>query len=641
MTTQIISHLCEALPNGPDKVTMNIKETETETKVTVCLYVYKNGEYDTVDTDGRLLETPVRPIAPDEHIVYRIWALLLAMTRVTIEDFSRAMYHGDVQSGKTFVQYVILWYSCFVLRRGTVHLLDNKRESLLQNIDRDYRGFCDEIKDICKELGVQDFRSYLFFYKPMTKAYLKQAEKTGFADSPYVVHVAINNVTQLRHIVRLPPRQREVFVRDESDVFVMADTTKMGPMNEKLDQEAKNLYLFTATPAKNYCLPGAFEHNESIPKKDIYRGFYDHIHHNIPHDEPITVTVARVLRDVDPRPFKSVTLIHVDHLNAKHENMKKEILDAFPGQLHVLVLNSRERGIVKPVSKMMEDIANKPDDLPWFIITGHMASRAVTFRTLPSTPENPVKQAHITAMIYRPAKNTDQTAMIQAIRINGNFGPEIPKIHVYWSPETKYSVRDSFKNVDAMVASIKPGVSSRKCISQVPIISNGKLSNMDTTEEIHLEHMEFKTAHKAYDFCIHVGGIKNVEVMTEGIETIPVSEFEYGFVIRRTNNKQLFETRLQVGLKTTLAAVTTWPGAKNGTINSSTSSIVANINHTKWLITRAGTLILLDRRPRLIACFGSRNLRMRMSCATRRLCICFRRQRGRGRPGSPGRWIRW
>jgi hypothetical protein len=337
----------------------------------------------------------------------------------------------------------------------------------------------------------------------------------------------MNNPSQLRHVVRLPLNQREVLVRDESDVFVMEDTTKTGPINERLDREAKNLYLFTATPFKNYNLPGRFEHNESIPKKDEYRGFNDHIHHTIDPDEPITVTVARVIRDVDPRPFKSVTLIHVDFLNSKHEDMKKEILETFPGQVHVVVLNSSQTGLITPVTKMMEDIANRPDDLPCFIIAGQMASRAITFRT----PRSSEKQAHITAMIYKPSKNTDQTTMIQAVRINGNFDADVPKIHVYWTYDTKHDVRNSFKNVDSMVSVIEPGLESQECLSRAPIVPIGKkLANMDTSEEIRLEHMEFKTAHEAFDFCNHVGGIKKIEVLTEKkIETVPVSQFDYGF----------------------------------------------------------------------------------------------------------------
>lgn len=523
---EIISRISQILPNGPDKVTMTTKETKKQTKVTVCLFAYKNGEYDIVTPGGKSLEPRVRPLAPDDHIAQQIWARLVPKTRVTIEDSSRAMYHGQVQSGKTFVQYSALWYACFILHRGAVHLLDNKKGSLLQNINRDYPEFCNVIESICAELEV-DFREYIFFYKPMTKMYLKEAEKSGFARSPYVVHAAMNNPSQLRHVVRLPLNQREVLVRDESDVFVMADTTKTGPINERLDREAKNLYLFTATPFKNYNLPGRFEHNESIPKKDEYRGFNDHIHHTIDPDEPITVTVARVIRDVNPRPFKSVTLIHVDFLNSKHEDMKKEILETFPGQVHVVVLNSRQTGLITPVTKMMEDIANRPDDLPCFIIAGQMASRAITFRTPRSTPEHPVKQAHITAMIYKPAKNTDQTTMIQAVRINGNFGPDIPKIHVYWSPQTKHSVRNSFKNVDTMVSVIKPGEESRECLLQAPIIPNGKLSNMDDIEEVKLEHVEFKTPEEAVTFCRTIEGVRKWKITTEKIKKVFVNQFEY------------------------------------------------------------------------------------------------------------------
>jgi hypothetical protein len=521
---EIISHISQILPNGPDKVTMTTKVTKKQTKVTVCLFAYKDGQYDIVTPGGKSLEPRVRPLAPEDHIAQQIWARLVPKTRVTIEDSSRAMYHGQVQSGKTFVQYAALWYACFILHRGAVHLLDNKKGSLLQNINRDYPEFCNEIESICVELEV-DFREYIFFYKPMTKMYLREAEKSGFSRSPHVVHVAMNNPSQLRHVVRLPLNQREVLVRDESDVFVMADTTKTGPINERLDREAKNLYLFTATPFKNYNLPGAFEHNESIPARETYRGFNDHIHHTVSPDEPMMTTIARVLRDVDPRPFKSVTLIHVDFLNSKHQDMKSEILETFPGQVHVVVLNSRETGLITPVTKMMEDIANCPDDLPWFIIAGQMASRAITFRT----QRHCENQAHITAMIYKPAKTTDQTTMIQAVRINGNFDPSVPKIHVYWTPDTKHSVRNSFMNVDEMVKVIEPGVESQECLTRAPIVPNGKLANIDDSEEVSLEHMEFKTAHEAFDFCKHVGGIKKIEVLTEGIEPVSVSQFEYGF----------------------------------------------------------------------------------------------------------------
>lgn len=497
--------------------------TRTTTHVTVGLVV----EGENYDYQGG--EPPIEILTPDEAVLQRIWLHIIRETGVIIEDFSNALYFGYVQSGKTFVQYAILWYSCFILKKGAVHLLDNRTDSMLQNINRDYQEFRAKVYQICLEEQIPNPENYMFFYKPLTKRYLTASEKIGFSDSPHVVHAAINNPTQLKALLRLPIAKRQVLVRDESDVFVMKEDTKTMPLNEKLDTNAQNKYLFTATPFKNFNRIGnRFEHKERLPIKPEYRGYDEHIKHIIDPNESIVETLKKVFLDVKPSDYKSITLVHTDFTDKKHAETKQMILGAFPNQVHVMILNSRQSGLVRPVTSMMEHIAKTEDDKPWVIIAGQMAGRAISFRTLRSAE----KQSHITAMVYNPAKSADQSTMIQAMRVFGNFHSDIPDIHVYWTKETDDDVRNSFWNVDSMVDSVQAGLLSRTCIEQAPIrpMKRPFASNLDDTKGTKntLEDKEFDSLEEARLFCQILGTTKE-EILTEEIETVTgLTPFSYG-----------------------------------------------------------------------------------------------------------------
>jgi len=502
--------------------------------ITISLHI----EGETYDYDGP--EPPMCPLDPDDVQVQRIWFKLAQLSRVNIGDFTLAMYYGYVQSGKTFVQYVILWYVTFVLKKTVVHLLDNRSDSLLQNINRDYPEFRQTIRGICADLGITNPDDYMFFYGPMTKRYLALSERQGFSENPHRVKVAMNNPTQLRALLKLAPAQRQVLVRDEADVFVMDEKTKTMPLTERLDSEAVSKYLFTATPFKNFNQIGArFEHMEKIPTKPEYRGYDDHIRHITDDEEDITETLRKVLRDI---PGKSVTLIHTDFTNAKHQQMANDIRRTFQG-VHVHVFNSRQAGLVHPVNKMMDEIAKV--DTPCVIIAGQMAGRAISFRTLKTAGA----QAHLTSMIYRPAKSTDQSTLLQAMRIFGNFDFEVPPIHVYWSAKTDMEVRESFENVNQMVSHVESGLLSRECIEKAPMKRlSRKFANLDDTKRTKLDDIEFGTPDKARDWCERFL-TDNERVLTDGIHRVPVSEFEYGPDMQTQTQRNTIRRQITQGLE--------------------------------------------------------------------------------------------
>ena len=503
--------------------------------ITISLHV----EGDTYDYDG---PEPVEyPLYPDEVKIQKIWFRLAQLSRVTIGDFTLAMYYGYVQSGKTFVQYVILWYITFVIKKTAVHLLDNRADSLLQNINRDYPEFRQTIRKICSELDISNPDDYMFFYGPMTKRYLALSERQGFKENPHRVKVAMNNPTQLRAVLRLKPDQRQVLVQDESDVFVMKEDTKTMPLNERLNNEVSNKYLFTATPFKNFNMIGnRFEHVEKIPTKDEYRGYDDHIRHLTDDDEDIIATLKKLFKEI---PGKSVTLIHTEHKNVDHQHMANHIRSTFRN-VYVCVFNSRQKGLVHPVNKMMDEIAQK--DVPCVIIAGHMAGRAISFRTLKSSQT----QAYLTSMIYRPGKTTDQSTLLQAMRVFGNFSPDVPPIHVYWSTETDTAVRESFENVNQMVKYIESGELSRTCLENAPMydIKKRKFANLDDTKKRKLEVKEFDTIELAREWCERFKTVDE-KILTEKVERVIVSEFEYGSGVQTSAQKYAIRTQITNAMK--------------------------------------------------------------------------------------------
>ena len=417
------------------------------------------------------------------------------------------MYQGKIQSGKSFVQFVLLWTSCFVHERGTIHLLMNRTDSLLQNINRDYTDFRETIKNICNELNIEDFENYIFDYR----AFPVYAQRENVADSIYTVRVAMANTSQLTRIKEVAREERKCIVRDESDDFEKNDGPVMN-LIEEIISESEAVYDVTATPFSNFNKVGqVYNMIVTIPTNPNYRGYNsDKIRYH-EHTTQEIKELKSILENIltqDTREYKSVTLVNIDSHIGAHEEIKRKIERDLPGVFTIVIMNSQSDTYVRPLTYMMDHLINVPNEKPIIIIAGGMASRAVTFRTSRRNP----RQGIITSMIYDPSKNSHQTNIMQNMRPFGNYDESCPDIHLYATREVFDAMAKSFLNNQALTEGIKPNEESRKCLENIPIrvITNRKFSQnddssfekLDCTEfDSHDELMQFVTnEHNRYSF---------------------------------------------------------------------------------------------------------------------------------------------
>jgi len=463
---------------------------------------------------------------PVDENVNKIFDELCKLIPVELPgDKMRVMYQGMPQSGKSELQFILLWYSCFVLKKGTIHLLMERIDSLLQNLTRDYPSMCSTIQNICLQLGINDYENYIFDYRPFPKYALKKIQKKN---TKHVVYVAIANVSQLKKIKSLSLEKRSTLVIDEADVFVKNDGPVM-KLIEEISGDSVCKFECTASPFSNFNKPGqVYDKVALIPPKPIYRGYSQIVKHLL----PVIFNLNDVLEDIfkrDTGDFKNITLVNVDSKNDKQFDIAKTINERFHDQAIVHVQNSNKKSTFqRPVSEMMNTIANLDDKRPVVIISGLMASRAVTYRTSKSNP----KQAIITSMIYAPSDSANQTTLMQAMRIFGNYGDEYPEIHAYWEPDVDIAIRDSFKNILAITSSVEPGKESRKCIEQVPVSDVGrKFSMTDDSKFDTLDKIEFKTRQKLNNFLTNNFNRYKFEhaiVVTKEVKVIETVDFSYG-----------------------------------------------------------------------------------------------------------------
>ena len=485
--------------------------------------------YHIVD-DDTLVDVTTRPRVqrrPVRNNVDRIYEELVKLIDVPLPRYghSRVMYVGFPQSGKSLVQFVLLWQSCFVHEKGTVHLLMNRVDSLLQNMSRDYPDLCKKIKDICERLEIPDYQNYIFDYTPFPSYARMESE----ADSLYTVYVAMANVSQLTRVKELARNNRQTIVFDEADIFIQKEDKPVMNLIQEISSEAERQYECTATPFSNFNEAGqVYDAVIKIPPKSEYRGYdSDKIrHHIVPHEDIDQLT--DILEDIfqkDTGGYKNITLVNVDSHIGSQERAAAKIEAAFPGQVIIHVMNSKSSSYERPLSDLMDQIANSDDMRPAVIVAGMMASRAVTFRTSKANPN----QAILTSMIYAPSKHANQTTLMQAQRPYGNYDAACPVIDVYCTREVELAVKHSFLNNSAITESVKKGRESRKCIEEVPvkIVQNRKFSSSDDSTFEKLEYMEFTSVRKLLKFVCNKFNkfrFRDIVITSERLTDVPIPE---------------------------------------------------------------------------------------------------------------------
>jgi hypothetical protein len=481
---------------------------------------------------------------PTQDNIQRILEELENLIDVPLPSYGheRVMYVGMPQSGKSLVQFILLWQSCFVHEKGTVHLLMNRIDSLLQNISRDYLDLCEKIKNICERLDIPDYENYIFHYVPFP-AY---AQTDSDADSMYTVYVAMANVKQLQRVKELNPVNRQTIVFDEADIFIQKEDKPVMTLIQEVCNEAYRRYECTATPFSNFNEAGqVYDSVISIPPKNEYRGFRSpKIHRHIINDEEKIEDILEQLFSKDTGTFKNVTLVNVDSHIESQEKVAQFIDDYFNHQVTVHVMNSRSSSYERPLSHLMNQIANSEDTKPVVIVAGMMASRAVTFRT---SKENP-KQAFLTGMVYAPAKHANQTTLMQAMRVFGNYDPLFPDIHVYWTREVDDAIQASFRNNMALTKGISTRTESRKCLETVPVkvVPGRKFSSSDDSKFERLDKIEFGTIRKLIRFVTNEFNryrFSDAVITSESLRHVPIQQGTTRSEITRTLRDTLRQGR--------------------------------------------------------------------------------------------------
>ena len=437
---------------------------------------------------------------PTRDNVARIHAELLKLIDVPVPSYTmdRVMYVGFPQSGKSLVQFILMWTSCFVYEKGTCHLLMNRIDSLLQNMSRDYPDLCKKIYDICERLDIPDYENYLFDYIPFPTYAARESE----ADSIHTVYVAMANVTQLTKMYEVARVNRQTIVFDEADVFIQKEDKPVMNLISKIVDEAERRYECTATPFSNFNEAGqVYDKVYKIPAKPQYRGYNSPKIRRKVFDN---MNNKRVIREILPEictrdtgEYPNITLINVDTHVTAQENLASKIEAKYPGQFRILVMNSKSTTYERPLSETFDKLVNEDDPRPLLVIAGMMASRAITFRT---SKENP-KQGILTNMVYMPSKKATQTTLMQAQRVYGNYDESCPDIHLYCPRAVHEVIRSSFLNNSVITDSVVPDRESRACITSAPVIdTKRKFSNSDDTSFEKLCNTEFDTRAKLHEF---------------------------------------------------------------------------------------------------------------------------------------------
>ena len=509
-----------------------------------CVDVEVDSSGDEIVTcDGPVTERTWAPAQPTSENVKKIWFHLLVKEVRTrcpevlgMAELKHVLFHGKVQSGKGTLQFLMMWYYSFILEKKVVHLLDNRKASLKQNVERDYRRMRDIIKDACISCDITDWENYTF-------SYTSASEKNPVPREKHSVTVAIGNPTRIRQLVSQVEREQGiVIVVDESDVFVKSHDghTKTETQLRRLKEHADHMVMFTATPHANYFQEDVRVTLFKMKSSDTYRDIMsDGIEKKImpPHffaQKSRFKNIKDILRDeIFPHDFgalKNITLINVESMTSNMNALASVLRVAFRDTFHCVVHHSNTRMHFKgqsfeshDIRGLFEAIEKNTDDKPIVIISGQMAGRAVTFRSQTGG------DSQLTSMIYHPSSSASEVNIQQAQRICGNYAPDVPNKLFFATQKTIDVVNVAINNTMRMNDTIDEHKDTLDCIRTGVYEYSGRTMDRAGVEK-HLEkytesHPEFETLDALRQYFR--GHYSREVCITERFGHVTVSPFVY------------------------------------------------------------------------------------------------------------------
>ena len=462
-------------------------------------------------TGEEVSEQSWTPAEPTPENIKKIWNhLLVKEVRSRCPEvlgmafLKHVLFHGKVQSGKGTLQFVMMWYYSFILNKKVVHLLDNRRASLKQNVERDYKKVKDIIKDVCASCDIPDWQNYMY-------TYTVAGERNPVPRGKHAVTVAIGNPTRIRQLVSQVERERGiVIVVDECDVFVKSHDGHMKTevQLKRLKEHADHMVMFTATPFANYAQEDTRVSLFKMKQSETYRDITsDKIEKRIlpPYFFGQSMkfkNIKELLRDVIfPHDFghlQNITLMNVESMTTQMDALARVLRVEFKDTFHCVVHHSHTKMHFKgqqfeshDIKGLFEAIQRNTDGKPIVIISGQMAGRAVTFRSQTGGT------SQLTSMIYHPSGSASEVNIQQAQRMCGNYGADVPNMLFFATQKTVDVINVAINNTLRMNDTITEDKDTLNCISTGVYEHSGR--HMDRAGvEGHLEretesHTEFES----------------------------------------------------------------------------------------------------------------------------------------------------
>lgn len=426
---------------------------------------------------------------PDGAAVRRAYAAVLArFPDVEAYLAQPSVVYGLAQSGKSALILAILWVAAYMRRTRGVLVLMNSADSYNQVAKRDLVGFNAWLAEAA---GTEDCALCGVGFRGRDRRALADAR----AD-PATFVFAMGNGAQLRAVGRALGGSPFLLVADEADVMVKnalaasAADTAVGEAFEALAAQAEasggGSVRVSATPF------GVLNQESSVARRSFflspgphYRGLADfEVRDVAPAVRKDDAALGEVVRQAtlraegDPRRLRYVAgLVNTEHTNARQAEQAAAIKLAAPPGTRVYVFNSREGGraalvrddgSLQPtafadVQDLFGEFERGPERGRYVIVSSMRAGRAVSFRPRPGAGAG-----GLAYMVYAPADTTHCAAMIQALRVCGNYPPEYPTLAL-WCPRR---VRDA---IDAELANIRRMVdltSAALCDTRAAIVGH-------------------------------------------------------------------------------------------------------------------------------------------------------------------------